>query len=365
MPYNAGSNALAPLVWSGTSAQAWNGSHVIVQYHNKLSGSSDYYQHGDLDPGTSRRFPHLFGQGPYNQYGYDAGIPSTFEYLLPSGLWKWNFMTEWPAIFQINVWGINPDKQPDLTFVFGDADQDSILDRSPPSALAPAIINVTTAPDWPYTGWQIVVNDATLRFDVVAIGSQPIQIFIFLVCLLVPIATAALTMWAYVRFYYDVKINEVGIHYKMSGFLAKLRAQWPSKKPIDEEEDLATFPTPKEFEARKTILIGTIEYDIEDWAIKIKIGGLGVMAQLMGKALTFQDLIWVVPCVGDVEYPVDTPAPPMRITILGKPYEVKVQYHKLRNITYVLLDAPIFRSSTKVEPYPARKSALCIFIHQY
>lgn len=26
-----------------------------------------------------------------------------------------------------------------------------------------------------------------------------------------------------------------------------------------------------------------MEYDIEDWAIKVKIGGLGVMAQLMGK----------------------------------------------------------------------------------
>ncbi len=30
---------------------------------------------------------------------------------------------------------------------------------------------------------------------------------------------------------------------------------------------------------RRTILIATMEYDIEDWNIKIKIGGLGVMAQ--------------------------------------------------------------------------------------
>jgi alpha-1,3-glucan synthase len=34
---------------------------------------------------------------------------------------------------------------------------------------------------------------------------------------------------------------------------------------------------------RRTVLIATMEYDIEDWAIKVKIGGLGVMAQLMGK----------------------------------------------------------------------------------
>ncbi len=33
---------------------------------------------------------------------------------------------------------------------------------------------------------------------------------------------------------------------------------------------------------------------------------------------------------------------------------VSVQYHTLRNITYVLLDAPVFRQQTKSEPYPAR-----------
>jgi alpha-1,3-glucan synthase len=78
----------------------------------------------------------------------------------------------------------------------------------------------------------------------------------------------------------------------------------------------------------------------------------------MGKALTFQDIVWVIPCVGGVTYPIDTPAEPMYISIIGKPYEVKVQYHKLRNITYVLLDAPIFRTQTKDEPYPARMDDL-------
>lgn len=31
---------------------------------------------------------------------------------------------------------------------------------------------------------------------------------------------------------------------------------------------------------RRSILIATMEYDIEDWQIKIKIGGLGVMSQV-------------------------------------------------------------------------------------
>src|SRR6202023_3314288 len=53
-------------------------------------------------------------------------------------------------------------------------------------------------------------------------------------------------------------------------------------------------------ERRRTVLIATLEYDIADWDIKIKIGGLGVMAQVMTKNLGHQDLVWVVPCVGDV-----------------------------------------------------------------
>ena len=100
------------------------------------------------------------------------------------------------------------------------------------------------------------------------------------------------------------------------------------------------------------------EYDIEDWNIKVKIGGLGVMAQLMGKNLGHQDLIWVVPCVRDFDYPVDRVAEPMMVTILGNPYEIQVQYHTLRNITYVLLDAPVFRQQTKAEPYPPRMDDL-------
>jgi alpha-1,3-glucan synthase len=74
----------------------------------------------------------------------------------------------------------------------------------------------------------------------------------------------------------------------------------------------------------------------------------------MGKVLVHQNLVWVVPCVGGVEYPLDQLAEPMHITILGNSFSVLVQYHKLRNITYVLLDAPIFRKQTKSEPYPPR-----------
>ena len=87
------------------------------------------------------------------------------------------------------------------------------------------------------------------------------------------------------------------------------------------------------------------------------------MAQLMGKALSHIDLIWVIPCVGGVGYPIDTPAEPMKVTILGVDYSIAVQYHKVKNITYVLLDAPVFRQQTQAEPYPARMDDLTSAIY--
>ena len=48
----------------------------------------------------------------------------------------------------------------------------------------------------------------------------------------------------------------------------------------------------------------------------------------------------------------------MNVVILGSNYEITVQYHTLRNITFVILDAPVFRQQTKDEPYPARMDDL-------
>jgi alpha-1,3-glucan synthase len=61
---------------------------------------------------------------------------------------------------------------------------------------------------------------------------------------------------------------------------------------------------------------------------------------------------------GGIDYPPDIAADPMLVTVLGSSYEVQVQYHRLRNITYVLLDAPVFRGQSKSEPYPPRMDDL-------
>ena len=115
---------------------------------------------------------------------------------------------------------------------------------------------------------------------------------------------------------------------------------------------------PEDRNKRRTVLIATLEYEIMDWRIEVKIGGLGVMSSLMGKVMTDVDLIWVVPKVKDVDYPSGESMEPIEVTIFGQSYLVDVETHVLDNITYVILDSPVFRAQTKADPYPARMDDL-------
>ena len=74
--------------------------------------------------------------------------------------------------------------------------------------------------------------------------------------------------------------------------------------------------------------------------------------------MTDVDLIWVVPKVKDLEYPPGDAADPIEVIIFGEPYLIEVEYHVLDNITYVILDSPVFRAQTKADPYPARMDDL-------
>ncbi|RMD41453.1 hypothetical protein DV735_g3662, partial [Chaetothyriales sp. CBS 134920] len=375
MPYSGGQSVVKKQNWTGTSKQKWSGDHVRVEYFSRLSGSSAYVQEADSPQHTARRFPHLFLNGPYNGYGYDGGLSNEME-LKDDFTWSKHWMVEWSnsgALAQLNVWGMNPDGKPDQSFVLGDADGDSILDRLPPSSLTSVVLNVTRAPPKPYLAWRVVVNDSNLRFRLVPSGSMWTQLILFILLWTVPVITAAISVYVYMKGFYSVKFNQIGISDKVS--LVPLIFKRPFQRLASHEPDEETGAGSKgeasqmflqqndEITAaqggrRRTVLIATMEYDIEDWAIKVKIGGLGVMAQLMGKNLGHQDLIWVVPCVGGIDYPTDQPAEPIIVTILGAEYEINVQIHKLRNITYVLLDAPVFRQQSKAEPYPPRMDDL-------
>ena len=268
----------------------------------------------------------------------------------------------------MSTWGIDSHGQPDKTKTYGDVDLDGVLDFLPPTSLGHNVINIT-APKMPYTGVKIIANDGDLRYRFEGVGSAWRQLGLSLLLALVPLGTGALAVYIFVRSFYDVKFNEIGASEKRQtpalsimtavGSAAKrastldfLRTNKDLIKPSNPQR-IEGFATDDETQ-RRTVLIATMEYEIEDWKLKIKIGGLGVMASLMGKNLQHQNLIWVVPCVSGLDYPVDEVAEPMRISIMDQTYEISVQYHRYQNITFVLLDAPVFRAQTKNEPYPAR-----------
>jgi len=273
------------------------------------------------------------------------------------------------------------------------------------------VINITEPPPSPSLGYRIELDDGSLRYALVPVGSRWTQLVLYWLLGLTPLLTAIGATLTYLNSFYQIKFNRHGVSKKTTilsavfgakhdrpqrledghtetGFKGRVmsRAQelFPKLSSArtatlpgstgcrpDHQTSLATVtpttlaanvelplvvvdPTPS---SRRTVLIATMEYDIEDWNIKIKIGGLGVMTQLMGKYLGHHNLIWVVPCVGGVDYPSpesDELPDPMDIRILGSIYRVRVQTHVLRNITYVLLDAPVFRKQTKAEPYPPR-----------
>ena len=337
-----------------------------------MIGSSDHLQQGDLSHGLPRRYPHMFVHGSFNEYGYDSGLASTMHQD-HEGMWEYDFMAEWPTEWQANVWGVTPSGKPDLTRAFGDVDNDTVLDLLSPVSLLKNVVWLEQYPDSPHLAYRIKISDADLRYYVIPTGSRLSQIIIWSLLAAVPMMTALAAVSAYRQAFYSVKFNRIGQHEKhglhplaiAQGFrldkwfpgkvlvpFDKIRSIAPSRKP---QNDRVIQSITSTSQARRTILIATLEYDIEDWSIKIKIGGLGVMAQLMSKHLQHEDIVWVIPCVGGVDYPIDQRAKPMIVTILGINYSIQVQYHHVQpNITYVLLDADIFRKQTRQEPYPRR-----------
>ena len=351
--------------WKGTDLQKWTGKHLMVQYYSKPLGSSAFIQHSDSnDVEFERAFPHIRIHGPYNKWGYDAGLPGSMD-LVYHHTWSLHYMYEWPAQFQLNIWGINPDNQPDVGAIYGDIDSDGIVDRLPPSSLANNVVNITGPPPMPALSYKLFYNDATWQFEYVPAGHIGLQILLFILLATLPVLFAVLAGWVYVRSFYQVKINKSGFTTKgwmplglgnLSKFDLKSFGKGVEMKPITPPPSINAPALLGGASGRRTVLIATMEYNLDDFGIKIKIGGLGVMAQLMGSALSHVDLIWVIPVVGDVDYPTDRmqTAESMFVNVMGQPYEIEVYYHVTKNITFVLLDAPIFRKQTKADPYIAR-----------
>ena len=193
---------------------------------SKMAGSSDHVIHADADMSDKipRRFPHLHAQGPFNLFGYDSGLLSDFALDAKSGISTFHLSTEWPTELQINVWGIDPDGHPDQTFVYGDSDNDSVLDRALPGSLSPTMLNLSVLPPYPHMAYRIELDEANMRWQLVSEGSRLLQILVFSLLWALPILTAVLAIWVYMGAFYKIKFNKIGNPMSSrAGFFAMLK----------------------------------------------------------------------------------------------------------------------------------------------
>ena len=275
-------------------------------------------------------------------------------------------MTSWPTYLMLNVFSFDD-------YWYGDGDGDGIMDRLPPNTVAPNYLNLS-APPKPHLAWKIVVDDQTLAWTLEPKGESWIAAIMYALLVSIPILTGTLSVLIFMWSFYGIKYNKWGLkeskpshsaYFPILGTLGN-KSTADLKDTSSEKHhghaglhytgDIIGWPEDKN--KRRCVLISTLEYEIIDWKLKVKIGGLGVMSSLMGKAMSDVDLIWVVPKVKDLEYPPGDPAEPIEVIIFGEPYLIEVETHVLDNITYIILDSPVFRAQTKADPYPARMDDL-------
>jgi alpha-1,3-glucan synthase len=322
--------------------------------------------HADRNYGPKRTVPQLLARGPFNQWGFDKGIPASMVHT-GDHRWELEISAAWPTYVQLNVFEYDD-------YYYGDVDGDGVLDRLPPNTLAPNFLNMS-APPYPHLAWTLVVDDNLMTWTLEPRGQVLVGATMYALLLSIPLITGTTAVFVFVLFFYGIKINKYGVRpsTKHSKYFPSLRIFTKSAKdsegcdagntPISEKffghkQNLEIIGWPQVKNKRRKVLIGTLEYEIIDWKLKVKIGGLGVMSSLMGKAMTDVDLVWVVPKVKDLEYPKGDPEEPLEVVIFGEKYLIEVETHVMDNITYVILDSPVFRAQTKSDPYPARMDDL-------
>jgi alpha-1,3-glucan synthase len=188
------------------------------------------------------------------------------------------------------VWGMNPDGQPDQSFIYGDIDNDTVIDRLPPDALSPALVNITELPPSPYLAYKISIDDATYKYKLIPTGSRLIQVLVFALLWSIPVLTGTVSIWTYMGAFYGVKFNKIGL--KMpNGIPSFWNRRKFSKLADDDVEEVGHRMRPlflgkshQRYDSaasgmsmgaakdkRRKVIIATMEYDIEDWGIKVKI----------------------------------------------------------------------------------------------
>ncbi|EEB09062.1 cell wall alpha-1,3-glucan synthase mok14 [Schizosaccharomyces japonicus yFS275] len=227
-----------------------------------------------------------------------------------------------------------------------------------PKELFEDVVWTEEAPEVSHVGWAIVFDNVGRFFLLELRGLREITLAMFLVFSIFPLVTGVASVMIFRRAYYRIEFNKKG---RSKNSIRKLKSHYKKRQKLLEQSQESTDivegedPLPVDPQVHRTcILFATLEYNIPDWDIRIKIGGLGVMAELMGQHLPHYDLIWVVPCVGNLEYPSAEEEAPIHLKVVNHIYTVRVYSHYYKNTKYLLLDAPVFRKQTAVEPYPLR-----------
>ena len=329
---------------------------------SQVTSSASVVVHADLNYGTQRRVPQYLARGPFNEWGYDQGISSVMTQA-GDGAWELEIMASWPTYVQVNVFGYDD-------YYYGDVDGDGIMDRLPPNTIAPNYLNMS-APPYPALAWSLSIDDQTLQWTLQPRGDASVGAIMYALLLSIPLITGTLAVVIFMWTFYGIRHNRYGVRPKGPSKYLPILSNLGNKSTTDLKDGMAIsekifrpkYPLevigwPEDKNKRRKVLISTLEYEIFDWKLKVKIGGLGVMSSLMGKAMTDVDIIWVVPKVKDLEYPAGDPAEPIEVVIFGEHYLIEVATHVLDNITFVLLDSPVFRAQTKSDPYPARMDDL-------
>ncbi|KIL69786.1 glycosyltransferase family 5 protein [Amanita muscaria Koide BX008] len=341
----------------------WSGAHIMVQYWSQSALSTSAVIHADHDySGHKRRVPQFLVRGPYNSFGFDKGLPSTMR-LNSQGQWEMQIMAAWPTNVQLNIWDFDD-------YYYGDVDNDGVLDRLPPNTVSPNFLNLS-APPPPHLAWSLLVDDANMTWSLQPRGQSIVGATMFILLATIPLITGTIAALIFMRSFYGIKHNRFGVKIKPHKYFpilgslgTKSTSDLKETVPLSEKKPLGLrlkreiIGWPEDKHKRRKVLIATLEYEVIDWKVKVKIGGLGVMSSLMGKAMTDVDLIWVVPKVKDLDYPSGEPSDPIEVIIFGERYLIEVETHVLDNINYVILDSPVFRAQTRANPYPARMDDL-------
>jgi alpha-1,3-glucan synthase len=307
-----------------------------VQYWCEACGSSAFVVHSEWNVTGNQpvqeskyfTFPSFHLLGEFNQYGNDGAYPISMKKV--NGEWEFSLVWHFPTNVTLDVYL-------DAKFVYGDVDGDKVIDRLPPNAQDLNSI-VLPVPPSGYTGWIIRVNDRSHRYYLIPIGSAFVATLYWGIIAFACPAFGCLAVYLFLTKFHKVKKNILGRKEADMSFGKNIYAPVPADEP------------------KPTVLMATLEYEIPDIA-KVRIGGLGVIGSCVATHFDMP-IVWVVPMVGDIDYPPMQEIPGVPICIFGSNYSIRAYQHQHNNIKFILLDCEIFRQRTKKDPYPPKMDDL-------